>query len=82
MLLNQKGANIAEMSQVLVDNGDYFDTMGSGGKGGGNHQRPPKIHHRPKRGSRMDEPELDLSGMQETIGKIFNLLFIIYILNM
>ena len=56
------------MSRVLVDNENYFDQMGSG-KGGGNHQRSSKTHHRPNRGSRMDEPELDLSGMQETIGE-------------
>ena len=68
--MNQKDANIAEMSRVLVDNENYFERMGSGGKGGGNHQRTPKSHHRPNRGSRMDEQELDLSSMRETIGEL------------
>ena len=62
------------MSRVLVDNENYFNKMASSK---GSHSQRSSKTHRPNRGSRMDDQELDLSGMQETIGN-FLLAFIFF----
>ncbi|XP_066917873.1 rap guanine nucleotide exchange factor 6-like isoform X2 [Clytia hemisphaerica] len=60
--LTHQDPNLAEMSQMLVNNEPYFNQMARKQE-----QRPSKQHQKQHRGSRLDEPDLDLSGMKETI---------------